>query len=38
MNYLITESRVFDYVESGGGSIGYAQNEDALSLTLWLDD
>ena len=37
MNYLITESRVFDYVDMGG-SIGYAQNEDALSLTLWLDD
>ena len=37
LNELITESKIFDYVD-GGGSVGYAQNEDALSLTLWLDD
>jgi len=38
LDTLITESKIFDYVDDTAGTVGYAQNEDALSLTLWLDD
>lgn len=35
---LITNSKIFDYTGNNGGTVGYAKNLDALSITLWLDD
>lgn len=38
MDELITNSGIFNYTMALGGTVGYAQNDDALSLTLWVDE
>ena len=36
LNMLIGEQEIFDYLEDGGSTIAYAQNEKQLSLTFWV--
>ncbi|MGN1147647.1 MAG: transglutaminase domain-containing protein, partial [Lachnospiraceae bacterium] len=35
-NELVTNQRIFDYLNSPGGTIAYAVDADKLSLTFWL--
>lgn len=37
VEYLISDSKIFDYLPNARNGIGYALNDDAYSLTLWLD-